>query len=179
MGKKEAGRIFVIILLLFNPAFAKKPKTTFDKNVDFSQYKTYAWVKGTAAPDASMDVLITFSVDQQLQGYGLRTAEPASADLLVRYDAAGGVESSSAANDPTYAASGGIAPITPSAIWTTGGTIDTLTRGSLSIQLLDQAKQRVVWTSTVQEGLDDRPMRRMKQVHEIVGKMFKGFPRKR
>jgi hypothetical protein len=91
----------------------------------------------------------------------------------------GGADVASAATDPTYATSGGIAPITQSAVWTTGGWMDTLMKGTLCIRLLDTGKQQIVWTSVAEEGLDDRRARRVDQVSQIVQKMFKDFPKKK
>lgn len=171
--------VWGVVFLTLLPAYAKKPKTSFDKGADFSQYKTYAWVNGTAAPEPIVDTVIMATVDQELRKAGLRMVEPASADLLVRYDVAGGVVSSSPATDPTYAASGGVLPYTTTAIWTTGESIDTLIKGSLCIQLLDQSKQKVVWSSVVQEGLDDRRPKRLEQAAQAVQRMFKDYPKKK
>jgi hypothetical protein len=170
--------LILIVLISALPACAKKPKATFDKNTDFSRYLTYAWVAGTAAPDIIIDRVIVTSVEGELEQAGLKKVDPASADLLVRYDAAGGVDVSSGATDPTYAASGGVAPISSFSVWTMGGGLETQMKGSLLIRLADQQKNQIVWSCVAQEGLDDRKARRVKQVGEIVVQMFKDFPKK-
>ena len=172
--KTAATLICLCLLLTF--AFAKKPKAIFEKNTDFSRYKSYAWASGTAAPDVIVNQVIIQGIEYQLENAGLTKRDAQNADLLVRYDAAGGVQGGSTATDPTYAASGGMAPITASSVWTTGGSMDVVMKGSLSVRLLDKAQQRVVWTSVAEEGLDDRRARRVDQVSKIVREMFKDFP---
>jgi hypothetical protein len=166
------------VLICALPASAKKPKATFDKNTDFSRYKTYAWVPGTVAPDIIVDKIIISTVETQLERAGLKKGDTASADLLVRYDASGGADASSAATDPTYAATGGVAPMSSYNLWTVGGGMEIQMKGSLLIRLADQANKKVVWSCLAQEGLDDRRARRLEQVSEIVVKMFKEFPKK-
>ncbi len=178
MGRRTVLILTAALLLWTTPGWGKKPRTWFDKSVDFSQYKTYAWVDGTAAPDTLVNTIIIQAVDYELQHTGLRLAPANTADLLIRYDVAGGVQASSAATDPTYAASGGIAPITSAALWTTGDAIDIRTKGSLRIGLMDQAKKQVIWTSAAEAGLDSRRVKRIEQVNQIIEEMFKEFPNK-
>lgn len=166
------------VLICTLPASAKKPKATYDKNTDFSRYKTYAWASGTSAPDIVVDKIIIGTIETQLERAGLKKVDAASADLLVRYDAAGGVSAASTATDPTYASSGGVAPVAVFNPWTMGGAMDTQMHGSLLIRLADQQKKQIVWSCVAEEGLDDRRARRVEQVNEIVVKMFKDFPRK-
>lgn len=179
MGRRILLILTVTILLWITPGWAKKPRTTFDKSVEFSQYKTYAWVTGTAAPDAVVNTIIIQAVDYELQHAGLQLAPANIADLLIRYDVAGGTQASSAASDPTYAASGGYAPITSTALWTTGDAVDIRTKGSLCVQLMDQASTRIIWTSVAQAGLDSRRVKRIEQVNQVIEQMFKEFPKKK
>lgn len=179
MSRTSTAAILVGVLLCAIPALGKKPKATFDKNTDFSRYKTYAWVAGTAAPDIVVDKIIIGTIETQLERAGLKKADAGSADLLVRYDAAGGVSAASTATDPTYAASGGVAPVAVFNPWTMGGAMDTQMKGSLLIRLLDQSNKQIVWTCEAAEGLDDRRARRVEQVNQIVVKMFKEFPKKK
>ncbi len=178
MTRTRIATIALSVLICILPVFAKKPKATFDTGTDFSRYKTYAWSPGTAAPDVIMNTLIIGTIETQLERAGLKKADAASADLLVRYDAAAGVDAASTATDPTYAASGGVAPVAVFNPWTMGGAIDTQAKGTLLIRLLDQSKKQIVWSCEANEGLDDRRARRIKQVNEIIAKMFKEFPKK-
>ena len=178
MSRTSIAAILVGVLLCTIPALGKKPKATFDKSTDFSVYKTYAWAAGTAAPDIVVDKIIIGTVETQLERAGLKKTDAGSADLLVRYDAAGGVSAASTAVDPTYATSGGVAPVAVYNPWTMGGAMDTQMKGSLLIRLLDQSKKQIVWSCEASEGLDDRRARRVEQVNQIVVKMFKEFPKK-
>ncbi len=177
MGRKWLA-LPLIAILLSSATWGKKPKTSFDKAVDFSRYKTYAWANGTAAPDSVMDGVIIRNIDYELQRLGLQPAPASTADLLVRYDVAGDAQASSAASDPTYTATGGYAPTTYWPAWTSGGAVDIRMKGSLCVRLMDQVKQTVIWTSIAEAGLDSRRYKRAQQVIEIIGKMFKDFPRK-
>ena len=178
MARRLLG-ISVMSLVLIASAFAGKPKVTVDKSADFTLYKTYAWVPGTAAPSPMMNTIIIATIDYELQRAGLRKVDDMSAaHLLVRYDADGGVQASYKPGDPTYATTGGI-PLPTASMWDSGGQAVTVLKGAISIRLFDLAKQHVVWTSTQQESLEETASRRHLQVNKLVSDMFKDFPPKK
>lgn len=155
---------------------ARKPKVTVDPTANFALFKTYAWVPGTAAPNPAMNTLIQTSIDQELQNCGLqRVGTISAANLLVRYDVAGGVQTSYQPGDPLYATTGGM-PLPTSTMWDQGGAMVSVTKGALTIRLMDTAKQHVVWSSSLEENLEEASSKRYVQVNRLIGEMFKDYP---
>lgn len=167
------------VLLLAAPLCAKKPKVVVDPTADFTLYKTYAWVSGTAAPNPLMNTAITTTIDSELERGGLtRIEDIRKADLLVRYDVEGGAQVSYSASDPTYAASGGVPP--PNAtVWGTGSGAVAVQEGAIEVRLMDRVRQHVVWTSATEGKLDDQLSKRYQQAVEKVQELFKDFPPKK
>src|SRR6516225_5492951 len=77
-GSSRHTRLFLflvlpVLLLVFTPQLAakKKARIVYDKTVDFSRYKTYAWVQGFPMIDPKMDQYIIRSVNDALRSSGL------------------------------------------------------------------------------------------------------------
>jgi hypothetical protein len=65
--------IVVVTFLVFTPSlFAQKVKFDYDKATDFLRLKSYAWVRGTLAPNPNMDTHITFLAEAMLEKKGRR-----------------------------------------------------------------------------------------------------------
>jgi hypothetical protein len=164
-------------------AEAKKPKTEFDKTIDFKQFKTYAWVQGYPVPNPVANQLLMAAVDAELRQLGLRKVDDpnSSVDLLVRYDARVDYQTGSIAVDPLYTASGGVP--TPSAtysnIWNQGSAVMSAVEGSLQVRLLDTVRQKVVWGSSVDEKIEQKSSKRLTQINRIIADMFSAYPVKK
>lgn len=179
MDVRNALRSLAILLLLTSALFARdKLKVEFDRGTDFSKYKTYAWVQGISAPHPAMNMLITESINYEFQARGMRPAKPEEADLLVRYDVAGQSLSFSSANDPTYAATGGIY-MPGDAIWESavhgGSAGGVLNKGELRLQMVDRSASRLVWRS-IASGVLESGEKRIRQLNTVVEKMFQRYP---
>ena len=86
---------FVLSLLITGAisARAQYVSVDFDKQCDFTAYKTYAWTTGTPAKNPVLAQRITEGVDSKLAAKGLRKVEPGSnPDLIVLYHAAAGAD---------------------------------------------------------------------------------------
>src|SRR5213592_2738864 len=85
------------IALLFSgvsSAYAQDVRYDFDKDKDFSKYKTYKWVaiKGAEMPDELTQKALTSAVDTQLAAKGLTKTDSDNADLYIGYQTALGQE---------------------------------------------------------------------------------------
>lgn len=82
------------ILLAAATAFAQDVRYNFDKNTDFSKFKTYKWVLIKDAPTANDLVAkqIRAAVDRELLTKGLTKIDDDSANLFIGYQAAVGQE---------------------------------------------------------------------------------------
>jgi hypothetical protein len=56
-----------------------------DKKADFASFKTYAWQRGQASFDKTIDAQIVAAVDAELARLGMTKAEPPKVDVLVTY----------------------------------------------------------------------------------------------
>src|SRR5215813_847611 len=83
-----------ILLLGAIPALAQDVRYDFDKDKDFSKYKTYKWVpiKGADLPDDLTQKAITSAIDAELATKGLTRTDSDSADLYLGYQTAIGQE---------------------------------------------------------------------------------------
>ena len=81
----------VLLLAGSSPAVAQDVRYNFDKQADFSQFKTYKWVtlKGAQAPPNELvDMQIKAAVDAELAMKGLKRTDADTADLYVGYQSA-------------------------------------------------------------------------------------------
>src|SRR5690349_4686524 len=69
------------------PAFAQTVKVDYDRDVDFSKFKTYAWQEGRSGANPVVDKRIVQAIDAQLSARGWTRVE-ASPNALVTYHAA-------------------------------------------------------------------------------------------
>ena len=85
---------FVMIVLAATIASSQDTRYNFDRNADFSKFKTYKWVtlKNAAQLDNLLDQQIKAAVDAELARKGLTKVEDDSANLFVGYQAAVGQE---------------------------------------------------------------------------------------
>lgn len=80
----------VVCALLAGVLEAQTPKygivvNVDDKKADFASFKTYAWQRGQASFDKTIDTQIVAAVDDELAKLGLVKGTPGSVDVLVTY----------------------------------------------------------------------------------------------
>src|ERR1700751_3252985 len=92
-----ASVLLALVLLMFGVVgvvVAQDVRYDFDKEKDFSKYKTYKWVpiKGADLPDDLTQKALTSAIDAQLATKGLTKTDSDDADLYVGYQTAIGQE---------------------------------------------------------------------------------------
>ncbi len=67
-------RVFLVFcfLALASKGYAQKVKVEYDRNVDFASFKTYAWMRGTPAPDPRMDQFVRETIEGWMRPRGYR-----------------------------------------------------------------------------------------------------------
>jgi len=92
--KRPAFLMIVFLLLGVSSAVAQDIRYDFDKDKDFSKYKTYKWVpiKGAEMPDELTQKALTSAIDAQLAAKGLTKTDSDNADLYIGYQTALGQE---------------------------------------------------------------------------------------
>ena len=168
---------FVAAVLFVSPlaAHAQKVTVDYDKTVNFSSYKTYAWAEGMVARNPIVSQMIVAAVESELTARGLtktdtnpdmRVAVLAATDMDLR-----GVGPSWNPN-LNYGGNGN-----PSALV-------NITTGTLLIDLLDTKSDRDVWRGVAKDVLSHAPSgnaaadaRRVeKQIKNGIRKMFQKYP---
>src|SRR5260370_15188306 len=92
--KKLAYLTTAFLLLSVSAVLGQDVRYDFDKEKDFSKYKTYKWVaiKGADRPDDLMSKRITATIDAELATKGMTKTEADTADLYIGYQTAIGQE---------------------------------------------------------------------------------------
>lgn len=173
-----------LVLLAACIASAQDVRYNFDKNADFSKYKTYKWValKNAVKLDDLLDKQIKAAVDAELAQKGLTKVEDENADLYVGYQAAVGQEKqfTSYSSDwgygggwyrgGWYGPSGGMS--------TTTGQTSTIYKGQLAIDMYDSANHSLVWRGLGSKTLDPKakPDKQQKNLQKAVDKILKNYP---
>ena len=156
--------------------------TDYDPSINFSNYKTYAWIKqdvnvsGNAQQAVAQNSLtgrrIMNAVDGELAKRGYTMSD--NPDLLVVYHT--GVQDKVAVTDwgYGYGAYG----------WGMGGGVDVYNyqEGTLIVDLVDATSKQLSWRGTAQGVLSDSnpsPEQMQEKINNVVGRMFEKYPPKK
>jgi hypothetical protein len=182
--KKLAFLTIVLLLLGVRSSFAQDIRYDFDKDKDFSKYKTYKWVpiKGADTPDDLTAKQITSAIDTELASKGLTKTDSDSADLYIGYQTAIGTEK----QFTSYNTGWGYGPgwgrgwygYGGMATTTTYGSTSTVYVGQLDLSIYDAAQKELVWRGTATKTLDPKakPDKKQKNITKTVQKLLKNFP---
>ena len=174
----------VLLLLAAAAALAQDVRYNFDKNTDFSKFKTYKWVpiKGADHANDLVDKQIKDALDAELARKGLSKVEGDSADLYIGYQTAVGQEKqfNSYSTDWGYGGGwyrggwyGGAGGST-----TTTGQTSTIYTGQLAVDMYDSANRDLVWRGVASKTLDPKakPEKQQKNLAKAVTKLLKNYP---
>lgn len=166
MTRRSWVPALALLFLLAQPASAVEVR--FDEAVDFSQYSTYAWAKGTPAARAEVQRWIEDAIDRELQSKGLRPAPAETADLLV-------VTVTFAETDTAERGNQVYSDRWDIALYTNDVVADTT--GHLMIDLVDRETDQPVWRGVAEAKVDDRELAKVrKKIERLTRKLFRDFP---
>jgi len=181
-----ASFLVALVLLEFGVVgvvAAQDVRYDFDKNKDFSKYKTYKWVpiKGADQPDELTSKKLTAAVDAELATKGLTKTDSDSADLYLGYQTAIGTEKEFTSYNTGwgygpgwgggwYGSGGGMS--------TTYSSTSTVYIGQLDLSVYDPVEKQLVWRGTATKTLDPKakPEKKEKNIGKAVKKLLKNFP---
>lgn len=181
---KKVSFSVAFLLLAVSSCLAQDVRYNFDKDTDFSKFKTYKWVsiKGAEKENDLVDKQIKSAVDAQLATKGLTKVEGDNADLYVGYQAAVGQEKqfNSYSTDWGYGGGwyrGGWYGGMGGSSMTTGQTT-TIYTGQLAVDMYDSANKDLVWRGVASKTLDQKakPDKQEKNMNKAVAKLFKNYP---
>ena len=183
--KRLLALLAMVLLMGLSQIAAQDIRYNFDKNTDFSRFKTYEWVtiKDAGQLDSLRDKQVKAAVEAELAQRGLRRVEGETADLFIGYQAAIGQEKefTSFSSGWGYGAGwyGGGWYGYPGGGMTTGQT-STIYTGQLAIDMYDPANKDLVWRGVASKTLDRKakPDKQQKNLTKAVAKLFKNYPPK-
>jgi len=181
-----ASVVSALVWLMFGAigALAQDVRYDFDKNKDFSKYKTYKWVpiKGADQPDELTGKKVTAAVNAELATKGLTMTDSDTADLYIGYQTAIGTEKQFTSYNTGWGygpgwgggwyGGGGMSTST------TYGSTSTVYVGQLDLSIYDPAEKQMVWRGTATKTLDPKakPGKKEKNIGKAVKKLLKNFP---
>ena len=164
---------------------AQDVRYDFDKDQDFSKYKTYKWVpiKGADQPDDLTAKQITGAIDAVLAKKGLTKTEGDTADLFIGYQTAMGTEK----QYTSYNTGWGYGPGWGGGWYgyngamsttTTYGSTSTVYVGQLDLSMYDSAQKELVWRGVATKTLDPKakPDKKQKNINKAAEKLLKNYP---
>ena len=175
-----------LALLLCGAAegFAQDVRYNFDKDTDFSKFKTYKWVtiKDSDHLNELTEKQITAALDAELTTKGLTKTDADNADLYIGYQTAVGSEK----QFNSYSSGWGTGPGWGRGWYggygstTTTGSTSTIYVGQLDLDMYESAKKELVWRGTVSKTIDPKakPDKQQKNITKSVQKLLKNYPPK-
>lgn len=161
---------FGIMLLAATSSFAQQVKTDYDRNADFSQYKTYSWEK-VQTQDPLMADRIKEAVNSALAAKGWTQAPSGGAVAIVAIE----MTRNQQTLDTFYNGFGGG--------WRWGGgfgdattTVENYKVGTLVVDLFDANTKKVIWRGSASDALSNKSDKNIKELDKGVQKMFAHFP---
>jgi hypothetical protein len=140
----------------------------WDRSLDFSRYRTFAFQKGSPARRDFTQKRIEDAVAAKLQSRGFALAAAGRPDLRVVTHV---IVSRAQRIDYTTYGWGWR--------WRGGPTVATVTNipiGTLVVDLVDTEQKEVVWRGQARDTIGSDPEERAEKLQEAVNRLFENFP---
>jgi hypothetical protein len=184
MRRRQKSAWLGLLALLWVPlAHAQKVTVEYDKKADFTQYKTYSWMKLGVGFHPNVQADTAAAIDQQLQAKGLKHME-SGGDLLVNMNGSLSEGMNAVYDADVYAMPGLDEPIT----WAANGdsplagssTVVYVDKGTLVVDLVDRRAKQLKWRGTAKANLDpEQQEKSLEIIEKAVAKLFRDYPRHR
>jgi len=153
-------------------AAAQKVSTNFDQTVDFTQFKTYNWVliQGATYPNSLQDAQIRAAIDSTLKMKGM-TKVDSGGQVYVGYQLSTQDQKEWNAYNTGGGRWGGMGGMA-------SASSETITVGTLAVDIYDPAKQQLIWQSTATKQLNpsSNAQKNQENLQKAVNKMFENYP---
>jgi hypothetical protein len=170
--KKTYSLIALLLACVSVPSFAAQVKTDYDHSANFSQYKTYSWIKVQAGDSLWAD-RIQQDVDAQLAAKGWTKVAANGKASVSAFEST----QNQTTLDTFYNGFGGG--------WRWRGfggagmsttTTDVTKVGTVVVDIFDTQNQKLIWRGNESADLSGQPDRNAKNLAKNLGSMFKHFP---
>jgi Domain of unknown function (DUF4136) len=179
----KISRLISLLLLLAIGGFAQDVRYNFDRSADFSNYKTYKWVKVKDAAQLGQlaDQQLKSAIEAELAKKGLVKSEEGS-DLFLAYQAAVNQEKEFTSYTSGFGPGWGYG-----AGWRYGGGFEsssttgytsTIHIGSVGLDVYDARKEKLIWRGEASKTLDvkAKPDKMQKNLTKAMAKLLKNYP---
>jgi Domain of unknown function (DUF4136) len=165
-------------------AFAQKVKVGYDKSADFSKYRSYSMHEPVRTPSRPiLYASVEGTIKKELDGKALTSMER-DGDLIVIPNGGIGYGLSSEAGATADSSSKGQAPAVDVQLWAgfkppPGSSGKPKAEGTLELDFVDRATNKVVWSGTVVQKLDpDKKEKSMDKIVKAIEKLLAEYPPK-
>jgi hypothetical protein len=171
--------VFALLALGAPRVAAQSVNYTFDKNVNFYNFKTYKWVaidNGQHLDELTAGQLIA-TLDVELAKKSLTKSESNQADLYIAYQIASG-NNKHFSQYNVGASNGSAAGATSGA---GGANITAVHSGQVVLDMYDSATKQLVWRGVISSAIDAnaKPDKKQKHMDKAVAKLLSNYPPQR
>lgn len=171
---KSLKWLLVLMAVSLVPACGgAKTTVDYDRQTDFSKYKTYAYEKGTPVDNQLIDQRIVAALESQMSAKGFRKVE-SNPQVYATYHAATQDQKQFVTDTMGYGYGAG---------WRWGGGMGTSTTrevnytvGTVVVDLWDASTKKLIWRGTASKTVEDDPSKSTKNINEGMAKMFAEYP---
>ena len=165
-----------ISVLLATASFAQQVKTDYDRNADFSQYKTYSWEKVHTQNPLWVE-RIKGAVNSALAAKGWTEVQSGGNVAIMAMEMTKDHQTLNTYYDNFgggwgWRWRGGFG----SGFGESTTTEDTYKTGTLVVDLFDASTKKLIWRGSSSDTLSDKTDKNIKNLDKGVGKMFGHFP---
>ena len=161
---------FLLVFVLLAGCSSIKVQTNYDDAVDFAPYKTFAFheksiqVEGTASSRVAVARAIKDEIENELTSDGYQKSKD-SPDFLVVFHASVIDPVSANYNPGRYSA------------WGKGASmIQTVSEGTLIVDIIDAGSNELVWRGTASGAIERGSDKASEKIHDAVHKIMAKFP---
>lgn len=166
--------VLVLFVLVMTSCNTVRVATDYDRDVNFSQYQTFAFFKPGIDKAEISDLdkkRILRAIEMEMQDKGFTKSD--NPDLLVSIFTKTEKNVNIYTNPYGYGYGWGWSPW----YWNMGpNTINTTTEGTLYIDLIDADKKELVWQGMGTAALAKDVERKQKRINEIVEEILEKYP---
>ncbi|MCX2839122.1 DUF4136 domain-containing protein [Salinimicrobium sp. MT39] len=166
--------VLVLFVLVMTSCSTVKVATDYDREVNFSQYQTYAFFKPGIDKAEISDLdkkRILRAIDQEMQEKGFTKSD--NPDMLVSIFTKTKENVNIYNNAYGYGYGWGWHPW----YWGSGyNTVSSTTEGTLYIDLIDAGKKELVWQGMGTAALSTKVEQKQERINEIVEEILEKYP---
>jgi hypothetical protein len=170
----------ILMALAARDAFAQKVIVDWDKTVDFSKFKTYAWIESKHPAEGLWAQRVVDGIDRQLTAKGLKKVDrSASPDLEVVYNSGVKERTIIVGYDYGYIYQDAYGPLWARGPRNRSHAMYVEKEGNLVVDLVDASKKDMVWRGVARDSLSDKTKKNERKLNKAIEKMFKRYPVKK